>query len=116
LKDVAEGLLAHRACDENLGPTLAVVRRAAFEQQARRALVLGLGVETLAGLKALAPAQRHRRALAVGTADLRDHTALARGEDARIGQPDDRARRFLGGVARLVPELAERLLRPADPI
>src|SRR6266478_3653826 len=49
-------LLAQRARDEGLGLAFGVVRRAAPEQDLRRALLLRLGVEALAGAKPFATA------------------------------------------------------------
>src|SRR5712691_5507770 len=104
-------LLAHRAGDENLGRTFAGVGRAALEQDLRRAFLLGLGVEALAGLKSLAAAERDGCRRAIGSAVLRRRAALARRHRTRIRQSDDRAGRLLGGLARPVAELIDLLLR-----
>jgi hypothetical protein len=77
----------------------------------RRTLLLGLGVEALAGGKSLAAAGRHRRGLAIGPAARRHRTALVHRHDAHIRQSDHRAGRILGGVAGLVRQLVEGLLR-----
>src|SRR5215470_17428480 len=104
-------LLAHRARYENLGRTFRVVRRAALEQNLRRALVLRLGVDAFAGLESLAAAGRGCRRLAVGGAILRRGAALAHGHDAGVRQSHDCVGRILGDVAGVLGELIERRLR-----
>jgi hypothetical protein len=79
--------LAHRARYENLGRTFRIVRRAALEQDLRRAFVLRLGVHGFAGLESLAAAGRGRRRLAVGGAVLRRGAALADGTMRAFGNP-----------------------------
>src|SRR5215813_807422 len=107
----AVGLLAHRARHENLGRAFRVIRRAALEQDLRRAFVLRLGVEAFAGLESFAAAGRAGRRLAIGGTVLRHRAALAHGHDARVRQSHDRVGRTLGGVAGLLAELIERRLR-----
>jgi len=104
-------LLAHRARYENLGRTFRIVRRAALEQNLRRAFVLRLGVDAFAGLESLAAAGRGGRRLAVGGAVLRRGAALAHGHDARVRQSHDRVGRILGSIARLISKFIEALLR-----
>jgi len=104
-------LLAHRARHENLGRTFRVVRRAALEQNLRRAFVLRLGVDTFAGLESLAAAGRGGRRLAVRGAVLRRGAALAHGHDARVWQSHDCVGRILGDVTGVLGELIERRLR-----
>src|SRR5947209_14689920 len=110
----AAGLLAKRARDERLGFAFAVVRCAAAEQDLRRALLLRLGVEAFAGAKTFAAAGRRCGCLAVGPAVSRHDTVLAHRHDARVWQSHDGAGCVLGGVAGLVRELIQRLLRTLE--
>src|SRR6185295_6809144 len=103
--------LAQHARDERLGAAFDLAWRAAAEQDLCRALLLGLGIEALAGGKSLAAAGRRRRGLAIGPAARRHRTALVYRHDAHIRQSDHRAGRILGGVAGLVRQLVEGLLR-----
>ena len=113
-RDAVPGLLAKRARDERLGLAFAVVRCAASEQDLRRAFLLRLGVEAFAGAKTFAAAGRRRSCLAVGPAISSHGTALAHRHDARVRQSDHRAGCVLGGVAGLVRELIQRLLRTLE--
>ncbi len=103
-------VLAHRARYENLGRTFRIVRRAALEQDLRRAFVFRLSVDGFAGLESLAAAGRGRRRLTVGGAVLRRGAALAHGHDAGVRQSHDRVGGVLGDVAGLLGELVERRL------
>src|SRR5258707_8888400 len=95
-------LLAHRARYENLGRTFRIVRRAALEQDLRRAFVFRLSIDGFAGLESLAAAGRGRRRLTVGGAVLRRGAALAHGHDAGVRQSHDRVGGILGDVAGLL--------------
>jgi hypothetical protein len=61
-------LLAERTRHECLGPTFAIVGRAAAEQDLRGAFLLRLGVEALASRKPLASARHDRCRVAIRAA------------------------------------------------
>src|SRR6516162_1028549 len=103
--------LAHGARDKNLGGAIGARGSTALEQEPPGfALLLGPGVEALAGRKALPAAKRHGRCLAVGSAVLRRDAWLARLYHPRIRQSDHRGGRIPGGLAGLIAQLVEGLL------
>src|SRR3974390_2672726 len=102
---------AHGARDKDLGGAIGTRGSATLEQEPPGfALLLGAGIEALAGREALPAAKGHGRRLAVGSAVLRGDARLARLYDPRIRQSDHRGGRIPGALAGLIAELVEGLL------
>ena len=89
-----------------------VVRRRALEQQPRRAFLLGLGVEALAGLESLAAAHAWRPRVAIGRAVRRRRATLAPASPrARSAIPTSPPVASLAASRASLAELVEVLLR-----
>jgi len=105
-------LLTHRAGDEKLCRTFGVVGGTALEQHLRRTLLLGLGVEALAGLETFAATKRDGGGLAIGRAILRPRTALTAASRARTRQSNHAVDLILRALHSRF-ELARAVFQPA---
>jgi hypothetical protein len=96
---------AHRARDENLGRHSGL-----FGARPSSSSFVGHSARLVSSVLPVwkpLPRQNVRAAVWQSGAILRRRAALAPGQRACVGQPDDSARRLLGGVPRLAAELVE---------